>query len=144
MGQPVTGLFDQEFRTLANALSARERMQTVHAANIANADTPNYQADTRRFSDFLAEKQANSGVSGGGTRLAATQVGHIPVAETDSSWQGLMKSSRSTAQRMDGNSVDIQQEMASMAENQLMHDMTMRLLKKRLDMVANVVREAGR
>lgn len=143
MGQPVTGLFDQEFRTLANALSARERMQTVHAANIANADTPNYHADTRRFSDFLAEKQADTG-TGGGTRLAATQAGHIPVAESGSSWQGPMKSPGSAAQRMDGNNVDIQKEMASMAENQLMHDMTMRLLKKRLDMVANVVREAGR
>lgn len=140
MGQPVTGLFDQEFRTLSNALSARERMQSVHAANIANADTPNYHADTRRFADFLAEKQA---VAGDSTRLAATQSGHIPLAES-SSWQELLKNPNKSAQRMDGNSVDIQKEMADMAQNQLMHDMTMRLLKKRLDMVANVVREAGR
>ncbi|HCS13928.1 MAG: flagellar basal body rod protein FlgB [Zetaproteobacteria bacterium CG06_land_8_20_14_3_00_59_53] len=140
MGQPLTGLFDQEFKTLSSALSARERMQSVHAANIANADTPNYHADTRRFADFLAEKQ---NVTNRSTRLAATQPGHIPIAES-TSWQGLLATQRNTAQRMDGNSVDIQKEMAGMAQNQLMHDMTMRLLKKRLDMVATVVREAGR
>lgn len=143
MGQPVAGLFNQEFKTLSNALSARERMQSVHAANIANADTPNYHADTRSFADFLAAKQVDSGVSEGSARLAATRPGHIPIVES-SSWQGLLVTQRNTAQRMDGNSVDLQKEMAGMAENQLMHDMTMRLLKKRLDMMANVVREAGR
>jgi len=140
MGQPVAGLFDQEFKTLSSALSARERMQSVHAANIANADTPNYHADTRRFADFLAEKQAAVGQS---SRLAATQPGHIPIADA-TTWQGQLNSSHQSAQRMDGNSVDIQKEMSDMAQNQLMHEMTMRLLKKRLDMVANVVREAGR
>ncbi|MDQ6965570.1 MAG: flagellar basal body rod protein FlgB [Mariprofundaceae bacterium] len=143
MGQPASGIFGQHLNTLSNALSARESMQSVHAANIANADTPNYHADTRRFADFLAAKQAGSGIAGGTTRLAATQPGHIPLAES-SSWQGQLDSQRNTAQRMDGNSVDIQKEMADMAQNQLMHEMTMRLLKKRLDGMSNLIREATR
>jgi len=140
MGHPVSGLFDRQFNTLANALSARERMQSVYAANIANADTPNYHADTRSFADFLAERQA---ATGGTAQLATTQPGQIATADS-SSWHGTLNSHNASARRMDGNSVDLQQEMAGMAQNQLMHDMTMRLIKKRLDMVANVVREAGR
>jgi len=140
MGEPVSGLFGQEFKTLSNALSARERMQSVHAANIANADTPNYHADTRRFADFLAEKQSTTGQT---SRLAATQAGHIPIADA-TSWQGMLKDSHQSAQRMDGNNVDMQKEMSDMAQNQLMHDMTMRLLKKRLDGMSTLIREATR
>jgi len=141
MGHPVASLFNGHFNTLANALSARERMQSVHSANIANADTPNYHANTRSFSDFLNERQTSGSAS---APLATTEHGHINP-EGSSPWQvQLGASNKHSAQRMDGNDVDMQREMAGMAQNQLMHELTLRLIKKRLDGMANVIREAGR
>lgn len=140
MGQPVASLFDRQFNTLANALSARERMQDVFSANIANADTPNYHADTRSFADFLAERQQATADSG---QVATTHAGHMH-AGASSDWQDMLVTHNNSAQRMDGNTVDLQKEMADMAQNQLMHDMTMRIIKKRLDMMSNAIREAGK
>jgi len=140
MGHPVSGLFTRNFNTLASALSARERLQSVHAANIANADTPNYHADTRQFSDFLAEKQRTSGHA----PLALTQAGHMSFDAGESTWQSTLSHHSQAVQRMDGNSVDMQKEMAGMAENQLMHDLTLRLLKKNLDGMSAVIKEGGR
>jgi len=140
MGHPVSGLFNRNFNTLANALSVREHMQNVYAANIANADTPNYHADTRQFSDFLAEKQRVSG----GAPLALTQSGHLSINSEPSRWQSTLSRHSQASQRMDGNDVDMQKEMAGMAENQLMHDLTLRLLKKRLDGMSAIIKEGGR
>ncbi|MES0371701.1 MAG: flagellar basal body rod protein FlgB [Mariprofundaceae bacterium] len=125
-------LFSAGFLKLEAAASARERMQTVHAGNIANADTPNFKADRRTFADFLAAKQTESG-------LTSTNASHM-----DSMSGSSLKKSVSTVQRMDGNTVDIQQEMANLAENQMMHELSLKLLKGRISGLANVIKEGGR
>ncbi len=125
-------LFSTGFLRLEAAASARESMQTVHAGNIANADTPNYKADTRTFADFLAAKQSESG-------LAKTSPSHMDMLSS-----GTLRSSMSTVQRMDGNSVDLQQEMANLAENQMMHELSLRILKGRISGLSEVIKEAGR
>ena len=119
------GLFSTGFLRLEAAASARESMQAVHAANIANADTPNYRADKRTFEDFLSERLRKLHVDGG-------EVVASPSFQA------------SSLQRMDGNTVDTQQEMARMAENQMMHDLSMKLLKEKLSGLSNVIKEGGR
>ena len=130
------GLISAGMMKLEAAASARERMQTVHSSNIANADTPNYKADGRTFADFLAIKQSEVGAGS----MAITNTAHIDHMNSISS----SRHSVSTVQRMDGNTVDIQQEMASMAENQMMHDLSLKLLKGRMDGLSNVIKETGR
>ena len=44
-------------------------------------------------------------------------------------------------QRLDGNTVDPQREMVNMAENQLMHELTMRMIKGKLGGLANAIKE---
>jgi len=143
-GMATSPLLGRDFQTLAAALSARERMQSVFAANIANADTPNYKADARRFEDFLAAQLRTA--RQGDAPLARTAPGHMEAASAPPpSWLNLTASSRSDAmERMDGNSVNVQDEMAGMAENQLMHELTLRLLKGRLTGLANIIKEGGR
>ncbi len=131
-------LFGHGFSALEDALIARERMQGVHASNIANADTPNYRADTRTFQDFLAARMH--------TRES------MPVFRTHPAHQDLQSRSLSLspfqravqAQRMDGNTVDAQKEAARMAENQLMHELTLRLLKGRIDGLNTAIKEGSR
>ncbi len=120
------GMFGANFHILEAALAARERLQTTHAANIANADTPNYSADTRDFSYFLQEEMQRLGTS-------TTEHGiNIPVRH------------RQGRYRLDGNSVDMQREITRMTENQLMHELTLRLIKGKLNNLARAIREGGR
>jgi len=111
-----SGLFDESFQQLAQAWIARERLHAVIAKNIANADTPNYRADVRTFADMLAE------VRGELPPLGRSEGASAPM-------------------RMDGNTVDVQKEMARMAENQMLYAATGDLLKMRLDGLVRVLRE---
>lgn len=132
-------LFGSGFRTLEAAMIAREQAQTVNAANIANADTPNFHADRRTFGDFLAEQQRRLGPDSGPATTHRMHFGRLESTHMDTAFQQTVKT-----RRMDGNTVDMQQEMARMSENQLMHELTVRLLKGRLNGLANAIKEGGR
>ncbi|MDX8396370.1 MAG: flagellar basal body rod protein FlgB [Mariprofundaceae bacterium] len=132
-----SGLFSTGFLKLEAGMAARESMQTVYASNIANADTPGYKADERTFADMFAEKEAKL-LSG--SDMSRTSPFHM---NTKSSSAGL-GANKSTTQRMDGNTVDTQQQMAALAENQMMHELNMRIIKGRLSGLANVIKEGGR
>lgn len=133
-------LFGAGFLRLEAGMSARERVQSVYAANIANADTPNYRADMRTFSDFMAEKSAAAGSSS----MARTNAAHLQPHKPSVSLGGGVFQRASVAARMDGNTVDTQKEMTAMAENQMMHELNMTILKGRLSGLANVIKEGGR
>ncbi|MGL4277114.1 MAG: flagellar basal body rod protein FlgB, partial [Morganella morganii] len=54
------------------ALSLRETRQTILASNIANADTPGYQARDIDFSRQLKQAMNNGTVKNGGLAMAVT------------------------------------------------------------------------
>jgi len=124
------------FPQLESALIAREKVQGVLSSNIANADTPNFHSDKRTFADFLAERQS------GHNEVTTTHPMHI--SDTDDAHLSVSILDRSPTASMDGNNVDMQKEMARMSENQLMHEMTMRLLKGKLSGLANTIKEGSR
>ncbi len=129
-------MFGSGFQRLESALVAREQAQGVHSSNVANADTPNYRADSRTFSDFLAEQQTgkNSGP------VATTHAAHMNGTSNGHLASGSVFDSQ-PSRRMDGNTVDMQKEMARMSENQLMHELAMRLVKGKLSGLSNAIRE---
>jgi len=130
----MSSLFNADFRMLEAALAARERLQTTIAANIANADTPHYRADTRTFEDFLlAARRRQSG--GDAEEVSASVVKPLTL--------GMRRQSHGR-QQLDGNTVNMQKEMVRLAENQLMHELTVRLLRGRLNSLANAIKEGGR
>jgi len=136
MTEASNSLFSTGFRALESALTAHEHMQTARAANVANIDTPNYQADPRSFADFLATQQKNNSSVG----MARTKNSHM----SGNSGAGLnisMANHAHNSGRMDGNSVDVQKEMAKMAETQLMYELTLRLIKGKLGGLANAIKE---
>ncbi len=141
-------LFGNEFRIMESALAAREQAQGVHAANIANADTPNYRADRRSFADFL-QARLRELPQAGGVAPVRTRPGHLAAPDAPASGlfggRSPMQASAGASgalTRMDGNTVDMQKEMAAMSENQLMHELTLRLLKDKLGGLARVIKEA--
>ncbi|MFQ5355103.1 MAG: flagellar basal body rod protein FlgB [Mariprofundaceae bacterium] len=131
----MSGLFSNTFTTLESALSAREQLQSVHAANIANADTPHYKANESSFNDYFTAEQARHKKSA----LTVTSDKHISIKSSHTSY--MRARTKENLQRVDGNTVDTQKEMAQMAENQLMHELTMRLMKGKVSGLANAIKE---
>ncbi|MDX8409892.1 MAG: flagellar basal body rod protein FlgB [Mariprofundales bacterium] len=134
-----TGLFSGTFSRLESAITAREATQKVVSGNIANADTPNYKADRRTFADFLdATRQAQQPVA-----MHATNSRHMDVQSSSRPLDlgGVFHRQQDGLQRMDGNTVDTQQEMVTMAENQLMHDLSIKLIKGKLSGLQRIIRE---
>lgn len=127
----MSGLFSSGFLKLETAMVAREKLQTTYASNIANADTPNYQADTRTFDEIFAVEQARRNKQERGL-----------FSESSSNiLQGSRFDSKDSPFRLDGNTVDTQKEMALMAENQLMHELSMRMIKGKISGLANAIKE---
>ncbi len=132
-------LFGSGFLQLEAAMTAREKVQSVHASNIANADTPNYKADTRNFADFFAQYHGKQDAGS----LARTNPKHMDMSSSPSVFGGVFHQ-QGEALRMDGNNVDTRKEMTQMAENQLMHELNMRILKGRLSGLASVIKAGSR
>ncbi|ATX82922.1 flagellar basal-body rod protein FlgB [Mariprofundus ferrinatatus] len=127
----MSGLFSSGFLKLETALVAREKLQTTHASNIANADTPNYRADRRTFDDIFSAEQAKR-----------NRLDQGLFSKSNSTiFNGSGADSADASLRLDGNNVDTQKEMARMAENQLMHELTMRMIKGKISSLANAIKE---
>lgn len=106
---------DQELAFVQTALSLRAKRQEILAANLANADTPNYKA---RDLDFAAAM--NSALGGrGGVELARTHAAHLSGDGAGGLAAGAVKYRTSLQPSLDGNTVDVNVERAQFAENTL-------------------------
>lgn len=129
-------LFGTEFHRLETALSAREQLQSIRAANIANADTPNYHADTRTFDDVFHHMiESDKGT------MDKTNSRHMDISGNEKDM--VVFSTAPISERMDGNTVNIQSEMEKLAENQLMHEYTLRIIEDRLQGLKTAIKKGG-
>jgi flagellar basal-body rod protein FlgB len=133
----------------ANALSLRAERQRLLASNIANADTPGYVARDMDFASALREASgpdawdaprggsvsAGLGMSGAmGLRqvstLAATQSGHIQLAQPMGGARSAagLRYALAAQTNLDSNTVDMDRERASFAENSVKYEATLRFI----------------
>ena len=114
---------NQVFDTHAKSLTLGSQRIGVLAANIANADTPNYKA---RDIDF---KGAMQSVEPQQLRLAGTRAGHISTGDS----AGAPVLYRNPDQPSeDGNTVDSQKESAAVAETALRYQASLSFLNMRI------------
>ncbi len=110
----------------AQALSLRSERQRLIASNIANADTPGYVAREMNFAQAL---RIATGAGQPAVTLAADQPGHIggggPIQGTTVST--LMYASPSQT-NLDRNTVDMDRERASFADNTVKYEATLRFI----------------
>jgi flagellar basal-body rod protein FlgB len=105
------------------ALVLRSERQRLIASNIANADTPGYKSRDMDFARALKEATGAAGSSA----MAATQAGHIsPPAGARSDAQMLYGAASQT--NLDNNSVDMDRERASFADNSVKYEATLRFI----------------
>lgn len=130
--------FDPVIGALNTSLNLRLLNQNVIASNIANADTPGYKAQRVEFETKLREVLDAGGASEA-QKLHAKSKG---VSETDPVNPEIYDDPNGI-ESLDGNTVDRAQEMARMAENQILYDASVELLKKKLGMLRYAISEGG-
>ncbi len=122
---------DETINVLATSLNFRQMRQKILASNIANAETPNYKTKRIDFEEALAqavdldqiqrlktEDGRHYSIGGGGFENLR------PIVYEDSN--GVVGD--------DGNTVNKEDEMAKMAENEILHDASVQLLNKKLSL----------
>ncbi len=110
----------------AQALSLRSERQRLIASNIANVDTPGYVAREMNFAQALKEA---TGAALPAAKLTASAPGHIPVGSGGSagSFSTLMYDAPSQT-NLDRNTVDMDRERASFADNTIKYEATLRFI----------------
>lgn len=117
----------------ATALKLRANRAELLAANIANADTPNYKARDIDFKRVLAAKTAET------ADIKVTNGKHI-----DSSGNSKMGAEilyRMPSQpSLDGNTVDLQTERSAFLENSMMYQASLQFLNGKISGLMTAIR----
>ncbi|WP_198246032.1 flagellar basal body rod protein FlgB [methane-oxidizing endosymbiont of Gigantopelta aegis] len=102
-----------------DALMLREKRSELLAANLANADTPDYKARDLDFKAVLRQQSSH-------INLETTRQGHIAP---DQQWLGAELKYRNPQQAsLDGNTVEEHIEQAKYAENAVQYQASLRFI----------------
>lgn len=130
--------FDPTIGALNTSLNLRLMNQNLISSNIANADTPGFKSKVMEFESALRDA------------LGVDQ--RLPLAEGDQSHishhatdpvQPEIYENPNGVESLDGNTVNRAEEMARLAENQLLYDASAEILKRKLGMLKYAITEGG-
>jgi len=124
-------LFSTTFQTIENGISYASQKQQTIAQNIANVDTPNYKSKTvsrtSEFRDLLHNE----------LEAYQTDSKHIPFSGSS---QRVITQQGNTSYQVNGNNVDMDKEMADMAENQIYYEALVDRLNGKFNSLQTVIR----
>ena len=131
-------LFQGTINAAAKALDLRSRRHEIIISNLANADTPGYKA----FDLLVEESLANSKHPQEKTAMVRTHPGHLPSAPLNRQQPNpkIVESPEPNNLRGDGNTVDMDKEMANLAENQLMYRAAAQIISKKFIGLKNIIK----
>lgn len=115
---------------LEKGLDASSLRQKVLSDNIANVDTPNFKRSDVDFQQILGEALGEPGTN---LPLNVTSTQHIQGV-LGSGQTGVVKDETTTF-RNDGNNVDIDREMANVAENSLYYNSVTQTVSNQLGLL---------
>jgi flagellar basal-body rod protein FlgB len=116
------------------ALILREKRSEILAANLANADTPDYKARDLDFKSVLKQSMAPEK-----NRLQQTQQGHLPPANTTTLGAELLYRNPQQAS-LDGNTVEAHIEQAKYAENAVQYQASLRFINNKFSGLMSAIR----
>jgi flagellar basal-body rod protein FlgB len=123
--------FDTTTQLLQKVLDLRSKNQQVIGANIANAETPGYSAQS-----FTFEDQLKNALSENGLRPVSTQPNHMPLTPTNlDQVTGTINTKKDATGIGDQNSVSVDQEMIKLSENQILYETAITMLNKKLSLI---------
>lgn len=129
-------IFGKTIGLLENLLDLRAKRHNLILSNIANQDTPHYKAKDLNFIDEL-----RSAVKSDGGNLTATSPGHIGWNGGGTHVEGRIITKPSMTIGLDQNSVNIDRELADLAENGIMYNATAQIIGSKFKMLKNAIRE---
>lgn len=135
-------LFDKHFTLLHKSLDFRFLRQNMLAANIANAETPGYKAKDLIFERALG-KAMHAHEPG---PLRVTDPRHFDGRDAKPLELVTPTTIRSgnPVGSLDGNSVDLEREMAKLGENQVVYQVMSQIISSRLRSLRHVITEGER
>ena len=117
------------------ALALRSERQRLLASNIANADTPGYVARDMNFAEAL---QQATGSLPAARELTVSQPGHIASGAVAGSAAALQYATASQ-NSIDRNTVDMDRERASFADNSVRYEATLRFINSHVRMLTSAI-----
>jgi flagellar basal-body rod protein FlgB len=121
---------DSALRFHQEALNLRGRRQEVLAANIANADTPNFKARDFDFSSKL-EQAVERGRSSMSMSLSSTSARHLSGESHAINESELMYRTPNQAS-IDGNTVEMDVERVNFADNAMRYELNLTLVSSKI------------
>ena len=127
----MDALFGKTIEMLSAALDFRSERHKVIASNIANIDTPNYRPKDIVFKEELEAIISNKDR----VTMTGNRGGHMSERS--------IPADRAGFEVIDsGERVNLDSEMAKLAENNLMHNLTVELLARKFRGLNTILREA--
>ncbi len=125
--------FDNALGMHPLALTMREKRSELLAANLANADTPDYKARDLDFKSVLKQQSGNEHVS-----MERTQAGHLSPGQE---WLGADLKYRNPGQAsLDGNTVEEHIEQVKYAENAIQYQASLRFINGKFQGLMTAIR----
>lgn len=121
---------DEVFRFQQEALNLRAQRQQVLASNIANADTPRFQARDIDFAAALNNALDASANSPGPATLATTSARHLPGVAAPGTAPVLYRVPQQAS--IDGNTVEMDTERAQFADNAVHFEANLTVINNQL------------
>ena len=127
---PINKLFGGTIELTAKALNLLSARQGVIQSNIANMDTPGYKAKDVNFSDVMKKAVTQQG------ELVRTNSKHISGATGEPGKAGIIEQGNKP--------VDIDAEMLKLSENQLMYQVSTKIISKKFETLRYMIDEGGK
>ncbi|MBB6443837.1 flagellar basal body rod protein FlgB [Bacillus benzoevorans] len=126
-------LFSGTISSLEHALNYSSTKQKVISQNIANVDTPNYKAKGVSFKSALQEALGDT------IDTYRTDKRHFAF-QKHSAASAVIENKNQVSYNENGNSVDIDQEMADLASNQIYYNALTERISGKFSTLQNVIR----
>jgi flagellar basal-body rod protein FlgB len=121
-------LFDKTTQALQTSIGMRQLRQNITASNIANAETPGYHAKKLDFEDALGRAMDIDGLRA----MSTTNENHYAVGGKTASVRPDIYDNPVGEVTNDGNTVDLEKEMSTLAENGILYKAALQLINKKM------------
>ena len=130
-------IFDKTMASLERSLNYRSMNQKLIVSNIANMDTPNYKA----FKMMVDEKMQDTANAKPQLNMTRTQFGHLDITGNVTDLGRVERTENNPLSlRGDGNTVELDTEMANLAENTLMYNTATRIISNKFKLLRDVIK----
>ncbi|CAH6635858.1 flagellar basal body rod protein FlgB [Pseudocitrobacter vendiensis] len=133
---------DAALRFQQEALNLRAERQEILAANIANTDTPGYQARDIDFASEMKKVMERGRAGTNGVALSLTSVRHIPAQNLSSAATDLLYRIPDQP-ALDGNTVDMDRERTQFADNSLQYQTGLTVLGGQIKGMMSVLQQGN-